>query len=592
MALDISNPIRYTSRTFSTILADINSDSELADKPSWWKRVWAGIGDVISIWLNALANNLYLASAYTRGAVKDIVELIDYTLSPHSTSSGVCLFYVSTALGSGIFPFVVQEEDLAARSTGTLTSASRRFEARSNVNFTDVNDTFTTNFAVNNELTLATDLEYTGHKVRLTTAGTLPTPLALNTDYYTIYVDATHVKLAITLEDAYAGNEITLTDNGAGVHTIRLYSKDVDMYQQDTLSASVVIGTSDGVTAWQEFDLPDSLVLQDTLVITINSVNWTRVTTLVDSISTDKHFKVVPKSENQFAVRFGNGTYGKIPEAFDVEALYSYGGGSESNISNANRITAYAGGDSNLTGVSNPLTFTGGGDEESLSSAKKLAPLLLKARNRFVTVGDGESLVLAYGGVSQVKINKNVFGLLSCQVVGIADGGGDVSGALRTTIQQFLIDRTVLESIDVRFEAATITSIAVTSAAKMKSGYIYADVEPYFELAYQLFLSEAGQEIVDKYESEGIADTVTLINSIFSASFDEDDYVQIAKLVDNLTPRQFGGTIQDSDVFGYVDTWVDGIDYITIAAFGGGLPLSFADDEISTPGVLTLSEIP
>ena len=88
------NPIQYTSKTFRTILTDLNNDPELATKPSWWKRVWAGIGDILSIWNNALANNMYLRTAFTRGAVKDLAELIDYYIGAQETSSGKILFYV------------------------------------------------------------------------------------------------------------------------------------------------------------------------------------------------------------------------------------------------------------------------------------------------------------------------------------------------------------------------------------------------------------------------------------------------------------------------------------------------------------------
>ena len=48
----MGNPIQYTSRTFQTILADINSDKELADKPEWFKRMIAGVGDVMSMCLD------------------------------------------------------------------------------------------------------------------------------------------------------------------------------------------------------------------------------------------------------------------------------------------------------------------------------------------------------------------------------------------------------------------------------------------------------------------------------------------------------------------------------------------------------------
>ena len=101
-----TNPIQFTSRSYQTILNDINSDAELVEKPNWFKRLIAGLGDTISIWLNALANLLYLRTAFTRNSVQDLCELIDYDLSPQTTSSGMVLFYINTALGTGIFLIV------------------------------------------------------------------------------------------------------------------------------------------------------------------------------------------------------------------------------------------------------------------------------------------------------------------------------------------------------------------------------------------------------------------------------------------------------------------------------------------------------
>jgi hypothetical protein len=589
--MTIQNPIKYTSRTFNTILNDINSDSELADKPNWFKRIWAGVGDIFSMWINAYVNNVLLRTAFTRQAVSDLLELIDYQIGNHTTSSGKGLFYVDTSLGSGIFPFLVSKADLIGFSQGNLSVSSKRFEARADVNFTDVNDTFTATPGTD-ILTLSTDLEYTGHLVHLSTTGTLPTPLQASTDYYVIYVSATTIKLAETLEDAIAGNVIDITNTGSGTHTIRLFSKTTDMYQQETLAAFVSLGTSDGVTEWQEFDLPDKLVLSDQLTIRINAITWTKVTTFVNSTSSSKHYIVIKKSDNQFAVRFGNGSYGEIPGEFDIEALYSFGGGSDSNISSLNRLTIYSGQDSNLTGITNATVFTGGDNEESAESAKRIGPILLKTRDRFITVEDGEGLALAFGGLALVTINKNVYGLLSCQVLGIANGGGNPSSGLKTSIEDHLIDRSVLESIDVRFDDATITATAVTSAAKILPGYTWANVQPFFELAYLLFLSETGQEIKTKFEDEGIDEAVTLINTIFSKTFDSNDNAQITKLIENLTPRDFGDTINQSDVFGYIDGFVDGVDFITISVFGTGFPQVQDSDEITTDGTLTLTEIP
>lgn len=84
---------------------------------------------------------------------------------------------------------------------------------------TEVTQTFTTNFAVNNQLTVSSVTSFNnGVPVQLTTTGTLPAPLNVNTTYYVISVDSTHIKLSTTP----TGTEITLTSDGTGVQTIQV----------------------------------------------------------------------------------------------------------------------------------------------------------------------------------------------------------------------------------------------------------------------------------------------------------------------------------------------------------------------------------
>jgi len=73
---------------------------------------------------------------------------------------------------------------------------------------------------------VSTDLIYVqdhgyalGLKGQLTTTDTLPTGLALLTDYFVIAVDDDHFKLADTLAHAVAGTAINITAAGAGTHT-------------------------------------------------------------------------------------------------------------------------------------------------------------------------------------------------------------------------------------------------------------------------------------------------------------------------------------------------------------------------------------
>jgi hypothetical protein len=62
-------------------------------------------------------------------------------------------------------------------------------------------------------------------KVRFTTSGTLPTGLALNTDYYLIRVSATTSNVAASLADAIAGTAIAYTDTGSGTHTLMIQTR-------------------------------------------------------------------------------------------------------------------------------------------------------------------------------------------------------------------------------------------------------------------------------------------------------------------------------------------------------------------------------
>lgn len=584
--------IQYTSRTYESILSDINSDNELVDKPNWFKRMIADLGDKISLWNNALSNNLLLSTAYTRRNVLELCKLIDYELTPHTTSSGTILFYFPDTVG---FPFTIAITDLVALTAGTTSVSSKRFEARAAVNVTAVTEVFAP-AAVNtgaDTITVVRDFT-TGEKVRFTTVTTLPAPLQLATDYWIIRVDATTIKVAESLAYAYAGAAINLTTQGVGNHTVHLFSVGATCYQQQT-KETAIIGESDGTTEWQEFDLPDIDILEDALAITINSVSWTKVDTFVDSGVTDKHFRLFYNNDNSARIQFGNGTYGEIPGAFEIEADYAVGGGSDSNITVVNNINIYGGSDSNVNGVSNPSSLTGGDDAQDLEEAKILGPLLLKTRERFVTGDDGAALAIAYGGISQVKVRDNQFGLGSAQVLCIANGGGNLGAATKTALQNYLIDRTILESIDVRVQDVTITSTNVTSAAKMVSGYSWTDVQPWFRLGWKLFLSEAGKEIYDDYNANGVVSARTLINTIFSESYTSSDDTQIIQFLSNfiiggnILYRLIGESIQESDAFTFLG-FTTGVDYFTVTV--PAFPVVLAEDEITTPGTLTLTEIP
>lgn len=60
----------------------------------------------------------------------------------------------------------------------------------------------------------------TGVPITFSTTGTPPAPLNTVTTYYAIFVDATHIKVATTQQNAFAGLFITLTTTGTGVNSV------------------------------------------------------------------------------------------------------------------------------------------------------------------------------------------------------------------------------------------------------------------------------------------------------------------------------------------------------------------------------------
>ena len=582
------NPVfKYSSRTYNTALNDINSNSELKDKPSWWKSYIAGAVDLLSMVINGTANQLYLETVTSETAGDRLLALLDYQRASQTTSTGSVIFYITR---SATLPFTLTVADLVAYSQGSISVATKRFEARASVTFSAFSETFTANLSTN--LLTVAHVYTTGDLVRVSASVSLPTAsgggLSAATDYYVIYVGATTIYLARTLTDAYNGTYIDLTGNGSGTLTITLYSKTVTMYQQNSV-ASYAVGQSDGVTAWQKFNLSDTNILPDTISVIINSVTYTKQTTLVYSISTDTHFKHIIKTDGSSYIKFGDGIYGKIPPAnYDILVSYSYGGGVDSNVSTQNKINVYGGSSANISGVSNSGYFTGGANKESLQNAKEIAPMQLKARDRFITVEDGKALCLSITGVERATIIPNFYGVLSCQVV-IVPTGGDVPGAaLLTEVATYLIDRSEFGSVYVVAIAPTYIIQAFTSVCTPKTGYTLSLIKPLYELAIKFLISEMTSEIYNYYLDNGIEYTVTYINTLWSTAFTSLDYSNIATLLQlikymNLIP-DFEETLAESQVMAYL-MQVPGVDYITISV--PSFPVTLAADEIFQVGAIT-----
>ena len=87
----------------------------------------------------------------------------------------------------------------------------------------------------------------TGARIQFKTTDTLPKPLVADTVYYAIHIDSTHIKVATRKDDAMAGIQIHITDQGTGTHTIkRLFPAIIESLAEDIASYFVMRGMYSG----------------------------------------------------------------------------------------------------------------------------------------------------------------------------------------------------------------------------------------------------------------------------------------------------------------------------------------------------------
>jgi hypothetical protein len=118
-------------------------------------------------------------------------------------------------------------------------------------------------------------------------------------------------------------------------------------------------------------------------------VRWHVVDHLYDSGTEDRHCTL---ERSGAILRFGDGTYGRIPAAgCQVAATYDSGGGLVGNVE-AETIAELRAGVAFLQSVTNPVAAAGGAEAETTSRVDERGPQRLRHRDRAVTPEDFEWL--------------------------------------------------------------------------------------------------------------------------------------------------------------------------------------------------------
>ncbi len=376
---------------------------------------------------------------------------------------------------------------------------------------------------------------------------------------------------------------------------------DIVCYAQETRPQQN-IGKTDG-SNFQQVELPDLDVIDDTNQITIDGNSYNRVNTFANSTGTDYHYLLFFRSDGSSYIVLGgentqdNSEFGfKPPADIDIYADYAVGGGTDTNIENTGEVTEYLGTNVNVSAVTNTTAATGGLDEETLENARNIAPIRLRSAEFFSNESTG--LALLKTEVSGFLNGQIVItGLMEVDAYIVPVGGGAPSAGLITEVQDLLEERSYLEQVTATGYSANYINQAISAEVSMLSGYAYADKEKYMELALALRSSEISLGIYEVYYSTGVADAIDRINSDFAALLpyligggdftNESDAVQIERLLKNIPFQSFGENLNPEDLSTAVQGFVTGVDRCEMLAPTS--PVTVPAGSISRPSSIAVA---
>jgi hypothetical protein len=143
-------------------------------------------------------------------------------------------------------------------------------------------------------------------------------------------------------------------------------------------------------------------------VVLVNGNTYNLVDTFINSLPTDKHFRVQQTTDGRSVLLFGDDIFGKrINPNDNISVSYRIGGGSLGNIA-ANTLTSLVDSSTSILSVTNPSSFSGGSDEPSLNTLRQVIPAFLSTQNRAVTTKDYSDLILAnFNEVAKASAERN-----------------------------------------------------------------------------------------------------------------------------------------------------------------------------------------
>jgi len=288
-----------------------------------------------------------------------------------------------------------------------------------------------------------------------------------------------------------------------------------------------ILGSSGG-TADQEFVISYTSVIEDSLQIYVDEglgfQLWTRVNNFVDSLDTSRHYMFLVDEMDKARIRFGDGVSGKIPvvKQNGILADYKVGGGLAGNVA-TNTITKMVTPLAGVLTTTNPdaSALLAGQDKESIASAKKQAPLLLKTLDRAVTRQDFADLAMTLDNVQTALAVEDVTQVI-VELYVMVEGSTVLPSGDRTIIEDFFADRIIIGT-DLNVNAVTWYPIDLTVTVKAYPSYANAEVKTAIDLAIAAFFAQGEFDFDEPYVRSAVVDLIMGVPGVRSVNIDLDD---------------------------------------------------------------------
>jgi hypothetical protein len=315
--------------------------------------------------------------------------------------------------------------------------------------------------------------------------------------------------------------------------------------------------TADGVAS-QEFKISSDSVENTNLRFLVDGVEWTLVTSFINSIATSLHYMLRTELDDTVTVLVGDGVNGAIPASGStINTIYVKSDGANGNAYSAGVITTVNSVLYDITGtiqtltVTNADTFLGGDGAEDIEEIRYEAPRVFKTGDRLVTKDDYIAVLENYAGVA----NANAWGeneetapdytmFNTVRLVVLLENWAIPGTSFKSTLSTYLYTKSMM-TVKYEFITPEIIYVIPTLIVKCDKGVSLADTQDSIEeVISDLFVLGTTTRLG---VSKRIGDVIAAVEGVSGVSYSHVT-LDIYKALDTGSTYDYYDTLEAVDI--------------------------------------------